>query len=374
MLPEELAWDEEGNRTGSRLGSSGWQIWGNVRLVRANESGVFDFDGADLAAIAPPRTKVSVVLDGQEIVGKQVPLDDDYLVRDGHLRGTERPTPTTLRDFLALGPDPSAESILAFAQRHGLLGLALTNRVRPATIRGWLPQLGTILGPTLGYRHAPGVDKEPLGLWRRVCREVNAVARIGAGLRMGQRADREAWVPLADVFRFPLRAEEVSRSGAPLDPSLRASLGAWVTSLDSDSLDDQCTALTAVLGAWMSMGAVNPAAEWTAGADRPFISLSVSSLFGGIVLELVTAVAGSAGIVLCSNCSMPFLPSRRPTARQVAGSVAIYCAACQEAGVPVNEASARWRSRNPEYFRNRHAKIAGDRGTPVHATVVPSKP
>lgn len=356
MLSDELAWDEEGNRTGSRLGSSGWQIWGNVRLVRASESGVFDFGGADVAAIAPPRTKVSVVLDGQEILGRQVPLDDDYLVRDGHFRGTERPTPTTLRDFLALGPDPSAESILAFAQHHGLLGLALTNRARPAVIRGWAPQLGTILAPTLGYRHAPAVEKESLRLWRRVCREVDAVARIGAGLRIGQRADRKAWVPLADLFRFPLRADEVVRSGAPLDPSLRASLGAWVTFLDSESLDDQRTALMAVLGAWMSTGAVHPEAEWTAGADEPFITLSVSSLFGGIVLELATAVAGRAGFALCSNCSTPFLPRRRPTARQVAGGVAIYCPACREAGVPIREASARWRSRNPDYFRNRHAR------------------
>lgn len=354
LLPPELSSDEEGVPTGSRLGTSGWPVWGNVRLVRADESGIFEFEGADIDAIAPARTKVSVVLDGHEIAGRQVPLDDDYLVRDGRLRFRERPTQNTLSDFVGLARDPSAEAILAFAQRHGLLGLAITRRLRPATIPGWLPNLGTVLAPTLGYRHAPGVEKEPLGLWRRVCREVPAVVEIGARLRLDRPADREAWFPLADMLRFPLKS--ASPTGAPLDGSPVEALGAWVWSLDADSLDDQRTALATVLSAWLSMGGVSPTVEWNPESGNPFVTLSVATLFGGIVLQLAASVAGSAGLVLCSYCSTPFLPHRRPSAGQLAGDVAIYCPTCRRAGVPAREASARWRSRNPDYFRNRRAR------------------
>lgn len=352
LLPPELTADEEGIATGSRVGTAGWPLWGNVRLVRAGESGRVEFDGIGVSAFAPRHVRTSVVLDGHEIPGTPVPLDDDYLVRDGRLRGTMRPDATLLTEFLQLGPTASAQAFAAFARAHGLLGLAPLSRPRPVTAHGWVPDLGTILAPRLGYAVAPRVQQESLGLWRRISREVGAIARIGAALRSGTIADRDEWAALSDVMRFPLRSGEVTSTGSPIDNRVRDGSGAWVT-LDSDSPNDQRTALIAVLGAWMSMGAVVPAMAWTPGSDQPFIALSVSTLFGGIVLQLAASVAGAAGLVLCSNCSTPFIPERRPSARQLSGERGIYCASCRRSRVPARSASARWRSRNPEYFRER---------------------
>ena len=358
LIPPQLMSDEQGAATGSRLGTSGWPIWGRVRLVRQDQSGIFEWDETSIVARAPAKTKVGLVIDGEEIVGRQRQLDDDYLVRDGHLRGTERPTQAILAEFLALGSEPSATAVLAFAQRHGLLGLALTPRSRAASFAGWLPQLGTLLAPTLGYRHTPAVANEPLRLWHRVAREIAAVADIAARLRSDKRVGRTAWSPLAETIRFPLKADEVSASGHPKDDAIAAGLGTWLHGLDADKPDDQRTALMAVVSGWFATGAVTPGIEWNAGSEPPSVSLWVSTLFGGIVLELAVAVVGSAGIVLCSNCSLPFVPGRRPTARQLDGEVGIYCSNCRAAGVPVNKAAARWRSRNRGYFAKRRAGLA----------------
>lgn len=359
LLPPELELDEEGVRVGSRLGAGGWPIWGRVRrLVRADQSGIFEWDESSIVARAPAKTKVTLVIDGEEVVGRQRQLDDEYFVRDGQLRGTERPTQRMLAEFLALGPEPAASAVLRFAQRHGLLGLALTPRSRAASFAGWLPQLGTLLAPTLGYQHAPAVEGEPLRLWRRVAREVAAVAAIAARLRTDKRVRRQAWSPLAETIRFPLKAEDVSASGRPIDDAIADGLGAWLHGLDADKPGDQRTALMAVVSGWFATGAVTPGIEWNAGHEQPSVSLWVSTLFGGIVLELAVAVVGNAGIVLCSNCSLPFVPRRRPTARQLAGQVGIYCSACREAGVPTNKASASWRSRNPGYFGQRRVGLS----------------
>jgi hypothetical protein len=193
-------------------------------------------------------------------------------------------------------------------------------------------------------------------LWRRVAREATAIADVAVKLRTDERVERSAWSPLADAIRFPLKPEDVSRAGRPADDGIANGLGAWLTELDSDEPRHQRTALMALMSAWLGTGAVTPGVEWNAAQNQPAVSLSVSTLFGGLVLELAVAVAGTAGLALCSNCSLPFIPPRRPSRGQLAGGVGTYCSACRAARAPANKASARWRSRNPDYFRQRRAR------------------
>ncbi len=41
------------------------------------------------------------------------------------------------------------------------------------------------------------------------------------------------------------------------------------------------------------------------------MALGVSTLFGGLVLELLLAIAGQAGIAMCAACGEPYVPRRR---------------------------------------------------------------
>jgi hypothetical protein len=310
LRPEILSYDSRGDAVGDRFATPGWPVWGQVKLWKP----------------------------------------EGWLVRNGQVVGTMRPQPIVLTQFLALADDPTDAAILAFARRCGLLGLA---PLEPASrmsrsVESWIPWLPEVIGSSLGYRHAPAVEKEPLELWRRICREVKAVVEIGARLRADEPAERGLWAPLADVIRLPYTLEEAEslRDEAPW----ATATGRWVRA-SFTTLDGQRIGLAAVIGAWLALGSVRPVLSWE--QPDPIVSLGTSSLFGGIVLELFAAIGGNAGMALCSSCGAAFIPHRRPSAKQMIGALAIYCAACRKGGVPRNRASRLWRERHPTYTRPR---------------------
>ena len=175
-----------------------------------------------------------------------------------------------LDDYLHLTADPSDEAIVGYARRCGMLGLTLDER-RPGRefLVPTVPWVGDLIAPSIGYRHAPGVLREPVGLWRRVMREVAAVYAIGGHLRQDKVVDRAAWEPLAGIVNLPLGADDVVDDSPPASVMELPdkSVLPWIP-VNPTTLEGQRQALAAIVGAWLALGAVRPVITWGAPKGR----------------------------------------------------------------------------------------------------------
>lgn len=386
MTDEILRLDADLSPIGDRVASSGWPLLHRVGLIKAEASGVTVFPGG-VVAYGAAHVRMGLVINGQEIEGRQIVFDDDYLVGEGPIVGVVEPRRAVLDDFLRLGADPSDAAILGYARQYGLLGLAPTERrPGPEFVSPTVPWVGEQLAPSIGYRHAPGVAREPLRLWRRILRELATVYAMAGRLRLSQLVDREAWGPLADIVELPLSARDIVDDPAPeqapawaplagivdlprtaadgiedVPPAPIAALPAgppvpWIP-VNPASLEGQRQALAAVLGAWLALGAVRPVLAWgQPGHDEPVVSLGTTTLFGGLVLELLLAVGGQAGFAICAGCGSAYLPRRRPPTGSFGAPRAAYCATCRARGLPQREAARRWREKHPDYYRERRRR------------------
>jgi hypothetical protein len=357
MHDDLLTHDADLSPIGNRVVASGWPLLYRVDLVKADASGVTVFPGG--VAYGAPHIKVSLQISGQAIEGRPVVLDDDYLVGEGPIVGVVEPRRAVLDDCLHLAADSSDEAIVGYARQYGMLGLAPTGRrPGPEFVVPTVPWVGDLIAPSIGYRHAPGVLREPVGLWRRVGREMAAVYAIAGQLRRDKLVDRAAWDPLAGIVRLPLGADDVVDDSSParVTELPDESVVPWIL-VDPKTLEGQRQALAAIVGAWLALGAVRPVIAWGAPKeDEPVVTLGVSSLFGGLVLELLLAVGGQAGFAICSGCGMPYVPGRRPPAGAFGAPRATYCRTCRGKNAAQNAAAQRWRDKHPGYFRNRRAR------------------
>jgi hypothetical protein len=355
-MTDGLSYDADGNPIGDRVVSSGWQIPWKVRLFRADDSGRVNFPG--ISYNGQPGVKAKLIINGQEIVGEPVVLDDDYLVSERPFGRTVRPHRAVLDDFLRLVTDPSDGAILAYARRYGLLGLATSERRERRWAVDSSSWTGELAAPAIGYRHSPAAIREPMKLWRRIIREVAAVYSIAGHLRQDKTVAITAWDPLTGVIILPLPYTETDEEPQPAPlPVDDAGTLIWV---GPDALDGQRQALAAILGTWLALGVVRPVIDWgNAGNDDPVINLGVKSLFGGLVLELLLAVAGQPGFAMCSGCGLPYTPHRRPPSGSYGAARKTYCPTCRESNGgrktprPQLDAAARWRAKNPDYYGGR---------------------
>lgn len=358
MQDDLLTYDADLSPNGNRVAASGWPLLYRVDLVKADASGVTVFP--DGVAYGAPHIKVSLVINGQPIEGRRVVLDDDYVVGEGPIVGVVEPRRAVLDDFLLLAGDPSDEAILGYARRYGMLGLKpAEGHPGPGFVIPTVPWVGELIAPSIGYRHAPGVLREPVGLWRRVIRETAAVYAIAGRLRQDKLVDRAAWEPLAGIVSLPLSADNVVDDSPPanvMDLSEESPVP-WIP-VSPKTLEGQRQALAAIVSAWLALGAVRPVLAWgEPREDEPVVTLGTSTLFGGLVLELLLAVGGKAGFAICSGCGAAYVPHRRPPAGSFGAPRANYCPTCRARGLPQREAARRWRDKNPDYYRERRARV-----------------
>ena len=356
-----LRYDADGSPVGDRVASSGWALPYRVRMVKAEvkaeSSGVTESANGTIAYGAS-RSKVGMMIVGKEDEGRQVVLDDDYVVGEGPVVGVMEPRRAVLDDFLSLAANPSDMAIIGYASRYGMLGLRPRDRRAADPVIPNLPWVGEQIMPFIGYQLAPGILSEPLGLWRRVMAEMAAVHRVAGQLRLDQLAERATWDPLRGIIDLPIGQDgvgdddpSVTYRGLPGIPAVPTIL------VSPTTLEGQRQALAAVLGAWLALGAVRPAIAWgVPGQDDPLITLGVTTLFGGLVLELLTAVGGQAGFAICSGCGLPYVPRRRPAAGAPGTPRATYCPTCRGKNLAQLAAAQRWRDRNPDYFRSRRTQ------------------
>ncbi len=360
MTDEFLRYDADLSPIGDRVASSGWALPYRVRLVKADASGVTVFADGTVAHGAP-QVKMGLVINGHEVESHQVVLDDDYLVGEGPIVGVVEPRQAVLDDFLGLAADPSDGAILDYVHKYGMLGLQPSDRGPAGMVFPNLPWVGEQVAPWIGYRHAPGILREPLRMWRRVIAEIAAVNTIAGHLRRDQVVERAAWEPLAGIIELPLGPDDaigdtpcasaMDFPGLPVVP--------WIP-VSPTTLAGQREALAAVVGAWLALGAVRPAIAWGGpGQDEPVVTLGVTTLFGGLVLELLLAVGGKAGFAICSGCGTAYVPHRRPPSGSFGAPRANYCPTCRARGLPQREAARRWRDKNPGYYQER--RRAGSR-------------
>lgn len=364
-----LRYDADDSPIGNRLAVSGWARLSLVRLVQKDTSGITVFaNGA--VGYGAPHMEMRVVVNGQEVESRPVVLDDDYLVGEGPIVGVVEPRQAVLDEFVRLAAGPSDAAILAYAQRYGMLGLRLRERgaALHSLVHPNLPWVGEQLAPFIGYELAPGILREPLGLWRRLLREIRAAYMMAGHLRNDQLVERAAWESLWGILLLPLR-----RGDAPDDEPAPETIGGfpglvavpWIP-VDPTTLDGQREALAAVIGAWLAIGAVRPAIAWggPGRAADPVMALGASTLFGGLVLELLLAIAGQGGIAICSGCGEPYIPRRRLPSGRFGEPPRSYCPACRDKHAAQNAAAKRWRGKHPDYFRRRRAERAASDPAP----------
>lgn len=78
--------------------------------------------------------------------------------------------------------------------------------------------------------------------------------------------------------------------------------------------------LASAVDAWLELGGVGPAIDWT-DDNRAQIHLGGDSLFGALALQLALAISRRDGLAICDECSSAFIPNRR---RPIGGPC--YCA------------------------------------------------
>lgn len=182
--------------------------------------------------------------------------------------------------------------------------------------------------------------------------------KLAGHLRQDKTVRPAAWDPLTGIVILPMPAGQ-PKDGPEPAPLLVEDAGAliWVRPA---TLEGQRQALAAILGTWLAMGVVRPVIDWgDAGSGDPVINLGTRSLFGGLVLELLLAVAGQPGFAMCSGCGLPYTPRRRPPSGSYGSTRKTYCPACRapspdrKTPLPQLDSATRWRARNPDYYRAR---------------------
>ena len=357
MTDQPLRYDENAVPIGDRVASSGWPLPYRVDLRKSDASGVTFFPG--WVAYGAPHVTMEMVANGQQIEGRPLVLDDDYLVGDGPIVGVMEPRRVVLDDFLRLAADPSNEAILGYARRYGMLGLTpAERRPGPDFVIPTVPWVGEQIAPSIGYRHAPGVLREPLGLWRRVLREIAGMYAVAGQLRQDKMVNRTAWGPLAGIVQLPRsRGDPVQDSAPQTGPESPTDAVPWIL-VSPTTLEGQRQTLVAVEGAWLALGAVRPVIAWgEPKQDEPVVTLGTTTLFGGLILELLLAIGGKVGFAICSGCGTAYVPHRRPPTGDFGAPRANYCPTCRKRGLPKNEAARRWRARNPDYYATRRARV-----------------
>jgi hypothetical protein len=103
------------------------------------------------------------------------------------------------------------------------------------------------------------------------------------------------------------------------------------------------------LNAWLEIISFRQGLRITPDERAEFV-LSISpqdfsQLLAVLSLELLFQVTGAKRLLTCSSCGSPYIPKRLPTRGE-----RTYCLTCGTRAA-LRDAGARWRKRNPNYFR-----------------------
>ena len=232
-----------------------------------------------------------------------------------------------LTDFVVL-TDASDEDIEVYAQKWGVLGICThgfppTSCPRAAYKEEWHGRFC----PPEGY---PWGCSEPLAIWRAMSRWALALLNAIALLKRKQPLAPDDWAVLTGHGKL---ASQVP---------------------DAMSRLEQWKFVGQALSAWLEIISFRPGLRIVQ-HERAEFGLSISrhdfsQLLAVLGLELLFQVTGAKRLLTCSGCGDPYIPERLPTRGE-----RTYCNSCGTRTAR-RDAAARWRKRNPDYFRRRRAK------------------
>ncbi len=197
-----------------------------------------------------------------------------------------------LRKFIRLAKG-SPESILGFAERHGVLNLCFEHKLASSHFR-------------LLDDHTPFCFPrriEPIRVWRAYAREAKAIISIASEIRLGRSGNRRDWVDL-HIAREDRRSRRfrllkgVNRDG-------------YEPAFDRVSPEEAQTWLSRFVQDWIEEGGLRPKFTWK--GKSPEITLGGEGLFSELARQVAFGVAAADGWVVCTECGSPYSPSRKPT-------------------------------------------------------------
>jgi hypothetical protein len=316
------------------------------------------------------------------VVPKQLELSDDRLLwRFPTTTDTGeilRMNPTRLRhllaDFVRLGNDNAvAEDILSFAREWGVLALC----------RHDLP-----------YTHNPPSSYFPDLEWdpENRCYTVKGENRYSADIKVRMRLtaqmetenqrisgcipclpqtagddwyydSTEQWKRLATATLAVLRITNENNQEQLASQETLEVLFPWDMWMFGDrpnTVTGQRFLVGRVVNKWIRDSRLAPTLRFY--DDPPQLTLGipragVGGFWGGVLTQLLAAVAGCTGLAFCSGCKLPYFPSRMP-----ANTYSNFCPRCDEAGVPNRLAQQRRQSRHRQGITdaNRPRRVLGE--------------
>jgi len=184
----------------------------------------------------------------------------------------------------------SAADVLAFAKRHGVLGICEAHSL-PGSPHTPLPRLR--LHPVEEVFCSPkALDKtgrrysEPLRVWFELARQARSLWLIAEAVQGGKPGKAEDW---RIVF-------EDASAGEITGLARRTKTSRHLLSL--------------ALTNWLAVGGVGLGFSWY--ADRPEV-VANRGTFGEIAIQLATAIADRPAPLICTGCGKSYQPKRRPT-------------------------------------------------------------
>ena len=163
---------------------------------------------------------------------------------------------------------------------------------------------------------------EPVSLWRMYARLARAIIKVVADLHDVEKPD----IPflLGDKKGLEYYSKRIS-DWEDID-------GAWVFLSKSWNRKDvpadffkgffrdpcgEAHNLAETINVWLEFCGVRPTFAWDLlEKPRPEIRLTGGAVLGTVIRQLAFACARVDGLAICSGCGKPFVPERRPRARQ----------------------------------------------------------
>lgn len=269
-----------------------WQEAGLDTRETAELSRIFTADSWSLPSV--------VELDGERLLWRAA-------------KGEEKrfhPGRGLMEDFVRLH-ESSPDQIVKYAKRWGVLGLCShglpTSHSYPSYVFGYK-------GMTHICRPAPsksmrGYFEEPLEIWRDFSKNAFELLHIAAQLHKGKPVGSKDWEFACSVFAV-----------------------SSTTDTHAEKMKMQRYQVAFVVERWLSLGGVRPRFTWeglTPSFELGGPALIGTGLFGALAVQLLLSISRIDGLEVCSGCTHPYLPSRRPQSGR-----RHYCPDCREKGVP----------------------------------------
>jgi hypothetical protein len=167
---------------------------------------------------------------------------------------------------------------------------------------------------------------EPLLVWRYYARQACAILSVAAQIHGRGWASLGLWDRMFEPHPSGLPHYLGGQDGArPILERREASSQRWMLSLVLD-------------GGWLRPAGSRPMFRWEGAGRKVF--LGEGGLFGELAQRLMSAIARTDGVAICSACGRPYMPGRRPDPDR-----RMYCDDCRNKGRPQRDAARDYRRR-----------------------------